>query len=359
MFNVAKSKKGLEMKLSRIKFGAFVAAATLLSACGSAASSTSSASGSAATSSSTVKTVSALMNYYASATQAGFFYANKLGLYAKQGLKVTLVQSSGSQTTAELVGSGKYNIGYADGPTAMQAISKGANDIIVAPIIQTTSQSIVSLASSGITSISQLAGKSVGVGAGTVGAAVLPVILKANGVNPASVKATVVSSSTPPLPLLEAGTINAFLGAQDLQDVELQLEGAKINVIPFSKVGGGFLGTSIIVNKTYFQKHPNTVKKFIAGSLAGWAAAKANPSAAAASIKAAVSTAGSSQLLTAGTKADVALLCYTGAKTLGNAPIADWNFTYKVLSNNGFISKSSPVSSYYTTAAISSSAPAC
>lgn len=352
------------MNISKVKFGVLGLGAFLFTACGSGAaaqsvSNSSSTKAPSTTATKTVKSIKVLMNYYASATQAGFFYANKLGLYNKEGLNVTLVQSSGSETTAQLVGSGKYDIGYADGPTAMEAISKGVNDLIVAPILQTTSQSIVSLASANITSVSQLVGKSVGVGAGTVGAAVLPVILKANGVNPSSVKATVVSSSTPPLPLLKAGTINAYLGAQDLQDIELQIEGAKVNIIPFSKVGGGFLGTSIIVNKSYFQKHPNTVKKFIAGSLAGWEAARKDPAAAAASVKNAVSTAGSLQLLTLGTKADVSLLCYPGAKVLGIAPSKDWSFTYSVLSGNGFISKSQPVSSYYSTSAVPSSAPAC
>lgn len=300
-----------------------------------------------------------VMNYLAQGAQAGFYYASELGLYRKAGLAVEIHQGVGSQVSASQVASGKFNIGFADGPTSMEAIAKGAKIAIVAPILQVNSYAFLSLESRKVASIKQLVGKTLGLQSGTVGAAVVPIVLRNNGIDPSSVRMLNVNAQTPPLPLLQNGTIDAYLGAVDLQAIKLRNQGAKLKVLPLSEVGGAFLGTSIIVNKDFYKANNKVVKDFVAASLEGWLAASKKPEAAAESILKQVPTAGAKSLIVDETRADIGLLCAPGAKRLGVAPDKTLNFTYQVMTKNKFVPDSIPLSTYFDSTAVPSDGPSC
>ena len=67
---------------------------------------------------------------------AGFELAVEKGFYKEVGLDVTIEPGNGSQTTAQLISVGKYDIGFADSAPVMKLISQGAKVKILATILQ-------------------------------------------------------------------------------------------------------------------------------------------------------------------------------------------------------------------------------
>ena len=58
------------------------------------------------------------------------------GLYREAGLDVTIEPGNGSQTTAQLLAVGKYDIGFADSAPVMRLVSQGAKIKVLATILQ-------------------------------------------------------------------------------------------------------------------------------------------------------------------------------------------------------------------------------
>jgi len=141
--------------------------AGLLVACGGSAG-TSSPSSPA-----TLTPVKLTLNFLAGGPQAGFMYAKKLGYYKSAGLDVTIEEGQGSATTAQLVASGRTDIGFADAPSIMQVRAKAGPIKIIAPILQTNGFAIISLKDKNITSVQDLIGKTIAVQPGTGAIAIL------------------------------------------------------------------------------------------------------------------------------------------------------------------------------------------
>src|SRR5882724_7550310 len=66
-----------------------------------------------------------LLNVPPAGYNAGFELAVEKGLYKAAGLDVTIEPGNGSQTTAQLIAVGKYDIGFADSAPVMKLIADG------------------------------------------------------------------------------------------------------------------------------------------------------------------------------------------------------------------------------------------
>src|SRR5262245_59976969 len=107
------------------------------------------------------------LNWVAGGANAGFASAVDEGFYKAQGLNVTLVQGNGSGNTAQLVASGRAQIGYADAVAIMQLVAKGAPLKVISTGYQSNPNEVSALKKTGIKSIKDLAGKKVGVPSGS------------------------------------------------------------------------------------------------------------------------------------------------------------------------------------------------
>src|SRR5271166_2736490 len=77
------------------------------------------------------------LNFLAGGPQAGFMYAQSLGLYKAVGIDLTIQEGKGSATTTQMLATGQTDVGFADAPSAMQLAAQGAPVEIIAPILQT------------------------------------------------------------------------------------------------------------------------------------------------------------------------------------------------------------------------------
>lgn len=118
-----------------------------------------------------------------------FAYVGKAqGYWKKRGLEVELGNSRGSIASAQAVANSQYDFALSAAPSLLVLIARGASFSIIGQSDYLMTMGIGVLADSPIRKPQDLAGKSIGSPQGTVDQPFLLPFLKANGVDPASVK---------------------------------------------------------------------------------------------------------------------------------------------------------------------------
>ncbi|MEO9191434.1 MAG: ABC transporter substrate-binding protein [Acetobacteraceae bacterium] len=300
--------------------------------------------------------LSFILNFLAGGPQAGFIYAQSLGLYKQAGIDLTIQEGKGSATTAQLVATGQADLGFADAPAAMQLRSVGAPVKIIAPVLQTNGFAIISLADEHIEKPADLIGKRLAVQPGTAQTTLLDAILSANGITG---KVNVVNIDPGALvgALLQK-RVDAILAGADFQGVQITDRGFKINELYYRDIGVPTVGLSIVARDDRIEKDADLFRAFIAVSLEGWARARANPDAAAEAVHAQYPSASTDQIAKQ-LRVDLALLCAPGATALGEVPRPVWTRTWELLTAYLNLPKAKPVSDYYTDALLPADPPKC
>ena len=286
------------------------------------------------------------LNWVAGGPNAGFSAALAEGFYWDAGLDVTLVQGNGSGNTAQLVASGRAQIGYADAVAVMQMIAKGAPMKVLSTIYQSNPNEVSALKKTGIKSIKDLAGRKVGVPSGSSQTTMLPLFLKANNLK----ESDLTLMNMPPtamVPSLLQGQVDAILGSMDAYQIQLEAQGAKLDNFRFADYGVPTVSTSIFANDAYIKENPEIVKKFIAASLKGWSFAIDHPDKTVKDIKTVfpdVNEKIAAEELTAITP----LFCSGGAKYIGKAEDAHWTRSQELLSEVKLLPAGQDPKSYYS-----------
>jgi NitT/TauT family transport system substrate-binding protein len=291
--------------------------------------------------------ISFQLNFTAGGYNSGFALALQEGAYKRAGLDVTLVKGQGSGTTAQLVASGKSDLGYADALPVMQLIAKGAPMKVVSTIYQSNPNAVTVLASSGIKSIQALKGHSVAVPTGQSQTAMIPILFKANGLSESDVKLVNMPGNAMIATLLQK-QVDAMLGSLDNYDILFQQRGVEVLSFPFANHGVATVSTSIIASNSFLAQHGDIVKKFIDASLEGWDGAIKRPDDA---IKALVKTFPADTdpaRNLAELKAAITLFCSNGAKFVGKAEPEAWARTVSVAQQVLGLPTEVPGSQYYT-----------
>jgi NitT/TauT family transport system substrate-binding protein len=286
------------------------------------------------------------LNWAAGGPNAGFAAALGEGYYKQAGLDVTIVQGNGSGNTAQLVASGRAQLAYADAVAVSQLIAKGAPMRIVATVYQSNPNEVSALQKTGIKSLANLKGKKVGVPAGSSQAPMLPLFLRANGLQESDM--TMINMPLASMvPALLQGQVDAILGSMDAYQIQLEQQGAKLDNFPFADNGVPTVSTSIFAANGFIKDNPEVLRKFIAASLKGWSFALDNPEKTIQHLKT-VFPDMNVKFATAELAAITPLLCSGGAKSVGKAEDAHWARTQQLLSEVKLLPEGQDPKSYYT-----------
>jgi NitT/TauT family transport system substrate-binding protein len=286
------------------------------------------------------------LNWTAGGPNAGFAAALGEGYYKQAGLDVTIVQGNGSGNTAQLVASGRVQLAYADAVPVSQLIAKGAPMRIVSTIYQSNPNEVTALKKTGIKSLKDLAGKKVGVPAGSSQAPMLPLFLRANGLKESDM--TMVNMPIASMvPSLLQGQVDAILGSMDAYQIQLEQQGAQLDNFPFADHGVPTVSTSIFASNEFIKENPEVLRKFIAASLKGWAFAIENPEKTIQHVKATFPDV-NVKLAAAELAAITPLFCSGDAKFIGKAEDAHWARTQQLLAEVKLLPEGQDPKSYYT-----------
>ena len=286
------------------------------------------------------------LHWVAGGANAGFAAAVAEGFYKDAGLDVKVVEGNGSGNTAQLVANGRSELAYADAVAVSQLIAKGAPMRIVSTVYQSNPNAVLALKKTGIKSIKDLVGRKVGVPSGSSQTTMLPLFLKANGLKESDVN-LINMPPTSMVPSLLQGQVDAILGSIDAYQIQLEAQGAQLDIYRFADYGVPTVSTSIFASNAYLKDNPEVVKKFIAASLKGWAFALDNPDKTVKDIKTVFPNV--NEKLAASELAAIGpLFCSGGAKFLGKAEDALWVKTQDLLSEVKLLPAGQDPKSYYT-----------
>ena len=236
------------------------------------------------------------LDWFVNGTHAMYFVGRSTGIYAAQGIDLTIGEGKGSGSTAQIIGSGGDMFGICDISTAAVAADKGAPIAAIATFDRTTTMDITVLASSGITKPADLKGKKIGGTPASAAIVLLPAFLKANGMTMSDVTVVNVDAAATQQALVE-GRIDgiAEFTVSQAPVVEIVL-GKKVNLVKFADFGVNQFGVGLITNTSLIKSNPDLVRRFVRASIESWAYAQKNSDEA---VQAAVANAAS------GSNADV------------------------------------------------------
>lgn len=290
-----------------------------------------------------------IMNWTADSAHLGFAMAQAKGLYAARDLDVTLEEGRGSSVAAQMVATGSAELGYADAGAAFNAASKGAPVRIVSTIWKSGQFGIQSLASSGIKSPADLAGKRIAVAPGTAMVPLVPVFLRANDIDESDVEIVSVAQSAV-LGLLTKGEIDAIAETPENVVVPLAEQGIEAGNLYFYEHGVPLVSLSLVARADAIEEHGERYARFIEATLEGWREAMLDPEAAvAALLEQFPDTENSSEALLQGARYSFASVCPGGSgDAIGVTDESTWETVYEVMTSAMGLPETQPVTHYFT-----------
>jgi NitT/TauT family transport system substrate-binding protein len=203
-----------------------------------------------------------ILNWVPGGDHAPYYYAKKMGWYAKEGIDLNLEPDKGSVLAAQRVGAGANPIGLADMGTVLVAKGKGADLVSVYNVYANSPQGFYWLKSSGIKGIKDFPGKKIGNPAGDAARAMWPAIAKANGVDPASVTWVNIDPNAK-LAALKAHSIDITTSFYNLHHVFKRELGADMGFLAWRDAGLNPYGNSVVVNGAFLKTHKALIGKFV------------------------------------------------------------------------------------------------
>jgi diguanylate cyclase (GGDEF)-like protein/PAS domain S-box-containing protein len=194
---------------------------------------------------------------------AGYYAAIEKGYYRDAGLLVTLREAvqDADPTEAVLDGDAQFGVG---GSSLVLVRAEGKPIVALAAILQHSPSGILSLSSSNIKNVHDLAGKRIMLDPKPTE---IMALLKAEGV--AGDALSVVSHDFS-LDKLLAGEVDAVSVYSTTEPYQLDKRKIPYNIIYPERSGIDFYGDTLFTSQNVLQKQPDMVRQFRAASLRGW-----------------------------------------------------------------------------------------
>jgi NitT/TauT family transport system substrate-binding protein len=213
------------------------------------------------------------------------------GLFAAEGLDVTIQSGRGSSDVVTKLGTGAADMGTGGLAALLQARAQTPVAVkAVASIYTLQPDAIFTIDGSGISSLKDVVGKTVATATFSSSNVVWPLVLKANEIDPA--KVDLLKADPGALaPMLATGKVAATINWVTVAPAfakPLSETGKKLKVIAWSDYGFDGYGLSVFASEKILTERPETVKKFMRAYMKATAKAIADPKAAAMALKAMV-----------------------------------------------------------------------
>lgn len=214
-------------------------------------------------------------------TAAPFVLASSRGLFRAEGLTVTMDSATGSHDAIRRVATGDSDMALAD----INALIRYRDTDGAAPVkavfvlYNKAPYAIIARKSRGISAMSDIEGKTLGVADGDLAIRLWPAIAHHNRITLGKVRAEKISAAVRE-PILSAGQVDAVTGFSFLSAVNLRDRGVPADdlaVLRFSDYGGEVYGHALIVNPKFAANNDEAVRAFIRATILGIRLAAKDP----------------------------------------------------------------------------------
>ena len=216
------------------------------------------------------------LNWVPGGDHAPYYYAKKLGWYAKEGIDLNLEPGKGSALAVQKVGAGANPFGLADMGNVLLGKGKGADTVGVFNVYANSPQGLYWLKSSGIKGIKDFPGKKIGNPAADGARPMWPALAKANGVDPKSVTWVNIDANAK-LSALKSKAIDITTSFYNIHHIFQKELGDDMGFVAWRDVGLNPYGNSVIVNEEFLKKNKPLVDKFVKVTQRAFAACVKEP----------------------------------------------------------------------------------
>jgi NitT/TauT family transport system substrate-binding protein len=199
---------------------------------------------------------------------AWFYLARDKGYFRAAGLDVTVDQGEGSATTVTRVLSGAYDAGFGDMNAVIQnaALRPGEQPVMVYMIYNRSPFALIVKASSGISTLKDLEGKSLGVPAGSATHRMLTPLARRNGVNDAAIKVVNVAPNLVEQMLTQGDVdvIAAFAATTYMNLVAQRQDPEKdFRWFFYDEYGLDLYSNGVMVSQKLYKEKPEAVRSLV------------------------------------------------------------------------------------------------
>jgi NitT/TauT family transport system substrate-binding protein len=295
--------------------------------------------------------VTLLLNFYATNEHAPFAYGVAKGIYAEEGIDLTIKEGSGSGATVNAIIGDSARFGMADAAAVARAVSKDAPLRMIGNYVQTSSHAILFFAERGYRSLKDLVGKKVSFTAGDALHQNWPALLKLAGIPRDQIQEVLLAPAAKQSAMI-TGAVDAMGGFTTSQAGLIQLEtGKKVGAITYADNGVNTITLGLFINTKYTGDRALNCRMVRATSRA-WAAAVQDPEGAVEALhKMFPAVNKGARDLTKSQWIDTGGHLYskrTAGKTPGWMAREDWDDLVTILKEYGGMERARPVADYYT-----------
>lgn len=233
------------------------------------------------------QSASLLLDFTVTGYHGLFYYGLSQGIYAKNGIQLSILAGSGSAHTIAAVATGKADFGFAD--TGTLAVTESTSNVTGVKIVATVFQNLeyaVIYNTARIHSLSDLNGKTIGDFQGSGTGKIFPVFCAINGINYSSINFVYTTPATfnQLVALGQAdAVISTFNQVANIESIAAQ-NNITLGVFGFSSYGMNTYGSSLITSQNMIDNHPDLVASMVKATMESILGAAKNPSLAAAAV---------------------------------------------------------------------------
>ncbi len=248
-----------------------VCGATLLAGCaGGATGSTQSPNGTK------LDKVTLALDWTPNTNHTGIYVAMQKGWYQQQGIDLSLTPYSSSVAPETLVATGKANfaISFTESVTAARAV--GQPLVSVAAVIQHDTSALITLKSSGLDTVSSLAGKRYAGFGAPYEQPVVQQVLSCGGAPGASFQN--VTTTLDPVAALKSKQFDFAWVYEGWEVIEAQREGLSLNIFALNDYCmPDYYSPVIITSEQVIHQRPDVIKRFLKATSQGYVYAIQHP----------------------------------------------------------------------------------
>ncbi|MGH7087281.1 MAG: ABC transporter substrate-binding protein, partial [Stellaceae bacterium] len=224
--------------------------------------------------------VSLRLDWVNSGYHAIWYYGMDKGIFAKDGIDLTVLQGNGSTVTAQTVGNGSVMFGTADTAAVMGLVSQGMPVKMVAGYLRESPLALIVPASKGWKNFADLQDAKIGWSAGGATSQMLPALLKSAGAKVQLINMEPAAKMT----ALLTGRVDGIDSFDFLMVPILENKGLKVATLPYADAGVNVPGLSLIASDELIKNNPALVRKMIGAMDASITAARRDPESAIGSL---------------------------------------------------------------------------
>ena len=205
------------------------------------------------------------LTYIPNVQFAPVYVADARGMYNDAGVTATVRHHGSDEGLFTALLAGQEDVVIASGDEAAVAASQGLDLVSIGQYYATYPGTVIVAASSSITSLADLSGKTIGI-PGEYGSSYYAALaaIKAGGLQTSDV--TISSIGYTQKAALAAGQVDAVVGFTNNDAVQMRLAGMDVREIPLDGASTPLVAASIITTREWAQSHPDQARAVVSAT---------------------------------------------------------------------------------------------